>query len=316
MKPAMSLSTQPASRQAMTPGAWGHAPRAQAVVLLSDVLAVEILPGLAGGISSLSWRGDGAAVPLLQAGALPQADVGGLGAALACRPLVNLGLCPDRPAYPACGLFAEAQATEQAPWRVEHAGRAAVTLALDHPGRHPYRLTQTFVLDQASLSVRLELCNTGRRIQALGLGLSCSIARDSTTWLAAAAAGLWCGTAESNTWRHTQVPPAWRFGVAYPLPATGIAHAFSDWAGVARVQWPQRGLALALSGDTNGYVLSTPREADCFGFHPLDCAPDAAQRGLRPESGTLRLAPGAGWVRQFVLRVEAHGGPRAYAGLN
>jgi aldose 1-epimerase len=317
MKPAMSLSTQPASRRTVTPGAWGHAPRAQAVTLCSELLAVEILPGLAGGISSLSWRGDGVPIPLLQAGALPQA-AGGPGVALACRPLVNLGVCLEPQAASACGLFAAPQATGSAPWRIESAGRAAVTLVLDHPGRHPYRLTQTFVLDQASLSVRLELLNTGRRIQALGLGLSCSFARDGATWLAAAAAGLWCGNTESNTLRHTQAPPAWRFGLAYPLPASGVFHAFSDWAGVARVRWPQRGLALALSGDTNGYVLSTPRGADCFGFHLLDCAPDVAQRGLRPESGTLRLAPGAGWVREFVLRVEveAQGAVPAHAESN
>jgi len=62
-----------------------------------------------------------------------------------------------------------------------------------------------------------------------------------------------------------------------------------------------------LSGDTNGYVLSTPLDADYFGFHPLDCAPDAKIRGLRPESGAQRLAPGQSWVRQFALRVEGSG---------
>ena len=309
MKAAMPLLTQPAFRQALTPGAWGHAPHAQAVVLAGSSLTVEILPGLAGGISSLSWCGDGKPVSILQAGSsLERGRAAGIfNDGLACRPLVKAGPASGCLAGTGCDSFDLVAATELHPWRIEHAGRHAVTLAMTHHGQHPYRLTQTFSLDEATLSIRLELVNTGRRVQSLGLGLSCNVARDNATWLAAAAAGLWCQVDEYTTLRHVTAPPAWRFGLAYPLPAAHIKHAFSDWSGVARVHWPQRRLALTLSGDTNGYVLSTPPEADYFGFHPLDCAPDAKMRGLRPESGAQRLAPGEAWVRQFALRVEGSG---------
>lgn len=308
MKPAMPLLTQPAFRHAMAPGAWGHAPHAQPVRLASRTLAVEILPGLGGGISSLAWCGDqgkrnGESVPILQT--RPSRDPGVLHGQLACGPLVKTGAVPGELPGTGCGSFDAVAATEQHPWRIEQATRTSVTLTMTQQGRHPYHLTQTFSLVDATLSIRLELVNIGRRTQSLGLGLSCNVARDSATWLAAAAAGLWCGASADNTVRYLQAPPAWRFGLAYPLPAAGIEHAFSDWAGVARVHWPKRRLALSLSGDTNGYVLSTPQGADCFGFDPLDCAPDAKVRGLRPENGTQRLLPGQACVRQFALLVEA-----------
>jgi len=302
MKPARSLAIQPAFRQALPPGAWGVAPQAQAVLLESRAVRLEIVPGLAGGIAALTWQGARGPVPVLRLSGAP--DAGVLYKELACRPLVQTLRAASHLSASGCGAFEVAHASENNPWRITHADQSSVSLLLECDGSHPYRLWQTVTLADACVRIRLELINTGRRAQALGLGLACSVARDHATWLAAAAGGIWCATAADGTLRHLPAPPAWRFGLAYPLPATHLEHAFSEWAGVARVHWPRQQLALTISGDSNGYVLSTPQAGACFGFHPLDCAPDHKMRNARPR-GAQRLARGASLVREFALTLES-----------
>lgn len=67
------------------------------------------------------------------------------------------------------------------------------------------------------------------------------LVRDTATELAAAAGGLWLSGADFLPVRHVSVPPAWQFGVAYPLPAALVNHAFTGWGGHATVSWPRRG---------------------------------------------------------------------------
>ncbi|MCQ4437639.1 hypothetical protein NO135_21825, partial [Clostridioides difficile] len=67
--------------------------------------------------------------------------------------------------------------------------------------------------------------------------------RDTATELAAAAGGLWLSGADFLPVRHVSVPPAWQCGVAYPLPAALVNHAFPGWGGHAPVSWPRRRLS-------------------------------------------------------------------------
>ncbi|MDI9712638.1 hypothetical protein QM261_19135, partial [Acinetobacter baumannii] len=80
-----------------------------------------------------------------------------------------------------------------------------------------------------------------------GLGVHPFLVRDAATELAAAAGGLWLSGADFLPVRHVSVPPAWQFGVAYPLPATLVNHAFTGWGGHATVSWPRRRLSLTVA---------------------------------------------------------------------
>ena len=147
-----------------------------------------------------------------------------------------------------------------------------VRLTLDRRDGKPYtyRATQTYTLDGPTLVVTLEIENTGREALPFGLGVHPFFVRDADTELSAAAGGLWLSGDDWLPVRHVQAPPAWQFGVAYPLPATIVNHAFTGWSGPAAVVWPKRRLSLNIAADTDYYVLYTPPGEDFFCFEPVD----------------------------------------------
>ena len=120
--------------------------------------------------------------------------------------------------------------------------------------------------------------------------------READTELSAAAGGLWLSGDDWLPVRHVPAPPAWQFGVAYPMPATIVNHAFTGWSGQAAVVWPKRRLSLTIAADTDYYVLYTPPGEDFFCFEPVDHPINAmnlaggAMRKRHDGAGTRRAA--------------------------
>jgi aldose 1-epimerase len=293
------------------------ATHAAAVTLSNASLRLDVLPHLGGGIARFDWRGDGALTPVFRRCERP-------GEAtdpneLACYPLLPYSNriggarfeCDGRSVAVPRNRLDEPLPIHGdgwlAGWQVDDTTDTSLQLSLDRRRGAPYafRATQTYALDDATLSITLSIENAGRARLPFGLGVHPFLVRDDATELAAAASGLWLSGADWLPVRHVSVPPAWQFGVAYPLPTALVNHAFTGWGGRATVSWPRRGLTLTVAADVDAYVLYTPPGREFFCFEPVDHPINAVNLpGGAEAHGMTVLAPGERLTRRFAFTVE------------
>ncbi|OJA27428.1 aldose epimerase [Burkholderia ubonensis] len=288
-----------------------------AVTLSNAALRVDVLPHLGGGIARFDWRDDGALTPVFRRCERPDAVTDPN--ELACYPLLPYSNRIGGARFECDGRRVAVPRNRRdeplpihgdgwlARWQVDAATDTTLRLSLDRGDGAPYafRATQTFALDDATLSIALTIENAGRARLPFGLGVHPFLVRDDATALAAAAGGLWLSGADFLPVRHVNVPPAWQFGVAYPLPATLVNHAFTGWGGHATVSWPRRGLTLTVAADADAYVLYTPPGEDFFCFEPVDHPINAVNLpGGAAAHGMTLLAPGERLARRFAFTVE------------
>jgi aldose 1-epimerase len=92
------------------------------------------------------------------------------------------------------------------------------------------------------------------------------------------------------------IPAEWTFSAARPLPAGFINNAFEGWDRGARVEWPARGLTLAITAAAplSRYMVYSPAAtSDFFCFEPVSHPVDAFHLPGGPmRHGMVRLAPG------------------------
>ncbi|HVE08234.1 MAG TPA: aldose 1-epimerase [Paraburkholderia sp.] len=296
------------------------------VTLANTHLRLDVAPRLGGGITRFDWRSDGNLVPVFRRcrHVNAQTDANEL-ACYALLPYSNrIGggrfSVGGRTVEVPCNRAGEALPLHGdgwlAAWQVADTDQHSVRLTLDHSHGKPYafRATQIYALDGPTLAITLEVENVGRDMLPFGLGVHPFLVRDADTQLAAAASGLWLSGDDWLPVRHVPVPPAWQFGVAYPLPATLVNHAFTEWSGRATIVWPKRRLSLTVSSNTDYYVLYTPTGKDFFCFEPVDHPINAMNLpGGAAEHGMTMLSRGERLSRTFRFTVE-HTGLRAVAG--
>jgi aldose 1-epimerase len=299
---------------------------AACVTLANAQLRLDVAPALGGGITRFDWRGDGALMPIFRRCKEVRADTDPN--ELACYPLLPYSNRIGGGRFEFSGRDVDVprnRATEPLPihgdgwlaqWQLEEVDETRLRLTLDRSGGTPYayRATQTYALDGATLVVTLEIENAGRERLPFGLGIHPFLVRGEGTALSAAAAGLWLSGDDWLPVRHVPAPPAWQFGVAYPLPAAMVNHAFTGWSGHSAVVWPKRRLSLTIAANTDHYVLYTPPGEDFFCFEPVDHPINAVNLpGGATAHGMTALAPGEKLTRQFSFTVERMG-VRASAG--
>ncbi|RQQ04302.1 aldose 1-epimerase [Burkholderia stagnalis] len=293
------------------------ASHARAVTLSNAALRLDVLPHLGGSIARFDWRGDGGALtPVFRRCERPDAATDPN--ELACYPLLPYSNRIGGARFECDGRSVAVPRNRRdeplpihgdgwlARWQVDEATDTLLQLSLDHGHGAPYafRATQTFMLDDATLSIALTIENAGCARLPFGLGVHPFLVRDDATELAAAAGGLWLSGADFLPVRHVSVPPAWQFGVAYPLPAALVNHAFTGWGGHATVSWPRRGLMLTVAADADAYVLYTPPGEDFFCFEPVDHPINAVNLpGGAAAHGMTLLAPGERLARRFAFTV-------------
>ena len=308
------------STSAVARGAAASA-NAELVTLANAQLRLDLAPGLGGGIARFDWRGDdGALIPIFRRCEAVRANTDPN--ELACYPLLpysnrigggrfrfagrEVQVSANRAAE-ACPIHGDGWLAQ---WQLEQTDDASARLTLDRSRGKPYayRAAQTYSLDGATLAVTLEIENKGRERLPFGLGLHPFLVRDDDTELSAGAAGLWLSGDDWLPVRHVPAPPAWQFGVAYPLPAAMVNHAFTGWSGYTSVVWPKRRLSLTIAANTEYYVLYTPPGEDFFCFEPVDHPINAMNLpGGAEANGMTELAPGERLVRQFGFTVERMG---------
>jgi aldose 1-epimerase len=287
------------------------------VTLANAYLRLDVAPQLGGGITRFDWRSEGAFEPVFRRCERVSARMDPN--ELACYPLLPYSNRIGEGRFHFGGRDFEVprnRASEPlpihgdgwlAPWTIESADRENVRLVLDRSDGEPYsyRGALTYSLDGATLTIGLEVENTGRDAMPFGLGVHPFLARDTSTELSAPASGLWLSGEDWLPVRHVPAPPAWQFGVAYPLPAQLVNHAFSGWSGRAAVVWERRRLSLSICANTDYYVLYTPPGADFFCFEPVDHPINAVNlRGGGDANGMTVLAHGERLVRRFSFTVE------------
>lgn len=287
------------------------------VTLANAYLRLDVAPQLGGGITRFDWRSEGVLEPVFRRCERVSARMDPN--ELACYPLLPYSNRIGDGRFHFGGRDIEIPRNRAgepmpihgdgwlAPWTVESAGRESVRLVLDRRAGEPYSFSAalTYTLDGATLSIALEVENTGRDALPFGLGVHPFLARDASTELSAPASGLWLSGDDWLPRRHVPAPPAWQFGVAYPLPEQLVNHAFSGWSGRAAVVWERRRLSLAICANTDYYVLYTPPGKDFFCFEPVDHPINAVNlRGGGDANGMTVLAHGERLVRCFSFTVE------------
>ncbi|MGU7783741.1 aldose 1-epimerase [Burkholderia sp. PU8-34] len=299
------------------------ATHAAAVTLSNAALRLDVLPHLGGGIARFDWRrDDGALAPVFRRCAHPETATDPN--ELACYPLLPYSNriggarfeCDGRSVAVPRNRRDEALPIHGdgwlAHWQVDDVTDTTLHLSLDraHGAPYAFRATQAYLLDDATLTIVLTVENAGRARLPFGLGVHPFLVRDDATELAAAAGGLWLSGADFLPVRHVSVPPAWQFGVAYPLPATLVNHAFTGWGGHATVSWPRRGITLTVAADADAYVLYTPPGEDFFCFEPVDHPINAVNLpGGAAAHGMTLLAPGERLARRFSFTVGRSDAP-------
>jgi aldose 1-epimerase len=199
------------------------------------------------------------------------------------------------------------------PWRVSQRSADAATAFLIsrrfHGVPYEYDAEQHWKLVPGGLDQSLRVTHRGEAPLPYGLGLHPWLPRAAGTRLVARVGGVWLSSDDLLPTGHaTRLPEGWNLGEGIPLRAPFIDNAFTGWDGLARVEWPDRGLALEMRmlplrtprGDVapEYFHLYRPDAGDLFCIEPVTQAIDAFHLEGRP--GLVVLASG----ESMTLRVE------------
>lgn len=275
---------------------------------------LEVLPGLGGTILRYEWRG----TPILR----PCDGIPELPRYTCCYPLApfsnriadgklsfagNTWPVPRTVDYEPLPMHGLAW---QRPWTVATHDDTRIVLeqdyvppAQDAPWPFPFHLTQTFELRDDGLHMALALRNTGTGAQPAGLGWHPYFPRTAQARASAQVGDMWVTGADHLPLR-LQAPPA---TLATGLAAEGndYDNCFRDFQGHARVEWPERSLAVDMhAGKTLSHmVLFTPPGKPHLAVEPVTHMTDAFNRytaaggtgapGIDAATGTVVLAPGS-----------------------
>ena len=189
-------------------------------------------------------------------------------------------------------------------WTIDSTAERSLRLITEATKR--YRAIQTYELDGPTLHITIDLQNTGLTPLKCGIEIRPLLVRDSDTRISAPAGGIWIARESGNPPRLVPTPSAWQFGVAYPLPAKAVDHAFTGWGGRALVEWPARQLSLAIVGNTDCYRLRVLPGEDSFSFQVMN--DQSGHRNIRDGdevSGLTVLAAGETLTRRVDFKVES-----------
>jgi aldose 1-epimerase len=289
----------------------------EVITLASDRQQLQLVPALGGGVAAWDWRSPQRWTPLLR----PWNGVSEDRYTLACFPLVPWSnritqggfehdgiayrLKPNRigEPYPIHG-----DGWLQA-WQVAHRTADGIQLALESNqfdgNPYHYLSTQAFRLLPAGLAIDLTVTHLGPGSLPYGLGLHPYFPRNDKTRLLSHASGVWLSGADSIPVSHAQtLPPTWDYNQPASLDGPLIDNCFTGWDGKAVIEYPDRGLTIALNiADSKGYSLFyRPPGLDYFCLEPITHPIDAFHMPGRP--GLVSLANGESLALKVTLLIS------------
>lgn len=272
-----------------------------------------LLPEMGGGVANWDWKAADQWTPVFR----PWDGQSDDRYTLACFPLVPWSnrithggfdqdgafhpIARNRPdeAYPIHG-----DGWRQA-WTVAGRTDSTISLALESHrfdgNPYEYRAVQHFRLLPDGLAIELEVTHLGATPLPYGLGLHPYFERNQETRLQARTSGVWlCGADPIPTEHTTAFPPTWDYNAPAPLDGPLIDNCFTGWDGVARIDYPDRGMTVTMRmEDCNGYSLMyRPPEIPFFCYEPITQPIDAFHMPGRP--GLVEL----GKDQNMALRVR------------
>jgi aldose 1-epimerase len=269
-------------------------------------LAVDLAPAAGGSIARFAVEGTGRDAGDLLRPASDAALASGSGKDAACYPLVpysnrvangRLGFGEElfklAPQWPGIRHPMHGDGWRH-PWQVLHRERTRADLVYLHERGSPgvdwpfrYRARQSFLLEEAGLTIRLSIENLEDRDVPAGLGLHPFFMRDAETELACRLAGVWRTDGEVLPVQRVPLPPEWDFSASRRVDRMDLDNCFDGWDGEATITWPQRNLQFVLSA-TEAFrhlVIYVPGGQHHFCVEPVSHANGAI--------GRTRLAAGA-----------------------
>ncbi|MBK9440845.1 MAG: aldose 1-epimerase [Comamonadaceae bacterium] len=183
-------------------------------------------------------------------------------------------------------------------WTLNQPQENTVEMTLDSQAfdGNPYVYTalQRFELLKGGMDQTLKVTHTGIQPLPYGLGQHPFFPRSADTRLTTSVQGVWLSGHDSLPAKHTaELPDGWDPRGGMSVNGSLIDNAYTGWSGQARIDWPDRQLALTIQvpdilarGQTDGVCLlyrSPVISAFCFEpvTHPIDAFHIPGLPGLR-----------------------------------
>ncbi|MBM7046601.1 MULTISPECIES: aldose 1-epimerase [Rhizobium] len=181
-------------------------------------------------------------------------------------------------------------------WSVVSVGEVEVMLSLSGrgPGPFVYDATMTYRLEGPSLVTELTVTNRAAMRLPYGAGFHPWFVREPSTLLKAGAKRVWLEQPDHLPLRVDPVSrhPSLDFSEMQMLPSSWTNNWFDGWDGKARLEWPNRGLAVDIEAQDllNRYVVFSPDgDADFVCVEPVTHAVDAFNLPGGPEANGLKV---------------------------
>ena len=187
----------------------------------------------------------------------------------------------------------------QSEWMARRSpSKLACTLTSEGPGPYRYEASCTYSLTPGALSVELSAVNRSGEALPFGIGLHPWFPRTWNTILWTPASKVWLEDARRLPTILVDVSekPEYDFRAPARLPEGWINNGYTHWAGLARIDWPDRDIQLQITASASFdcvQIYSPGREADFFCFEPTNHIADAFNTLGYGVPGSVHLiAPG------------------------
>jgi aldose 1-epimerase len=192
----------------------------------------------------------------------------------------------------------------QRAWDLTESAPSSASLELIHDAREaramewpfPYRARQNVTLAADSLTMQLDIENTGDTAFPCGLGWHPYFPRSETTELGFHAHAMWETDSEKLPTRLVPLNQN-DFTKTRAIAAATLDNCFVGWQPPAMLRWAERRLAAEIGADPacDHLVVYVPGGANFLAVEPATHMTDAFNRADRgePGTGTRVLAPGA-----------------------
>ncbi len=202
----------------------------------------------------------------------------------------------------------------QASWHIGRQTETFIEMSFEQSGGttpYEYLASQSFTLDDDSLTVALQVENRGRQTLPFGLGWHPYFPLTPQTKLEACAEAFWT---EAEGWlpgEQTNIPTDLDFSAAAGLPHRWVNNGFENWNGRGRISWPEYGVALSMEADQifrhaflflSDTTFDPEFKRDYFCFEPMTHLADG--HNLPGLGGLTALARGETLSGSFRLWAE------------
>ena len=187
----------------------------------------------------------------------------------------------------------------KAPWTVSEVKENRAVLAYQHfPNEWPfsYLARQVFDLEESSLTVTLQINNTGNSAMPVGMGLHPYFVRTLQASITAKTEKMWINDSETMTLRLESVPETKMLNQGLSVTQNILDNLFTGWNREVLISWPEWNANLRIIAESplDFMVIYTPTDADIFCVEPVSNVTDAFNMLARGEfgHGTKTLLPG------------------------